>query len=458
MRFIAFLVVAAAAVLVGCGSDSDSTATPTEPAGGGATATPGGGGSGNGGGGNVGSGGLTPASGDASFIAVIDLATGQATTRFESGDVWNAWFEDGGEAVNALVLREGAQPRTVRFGLDGSVLTDSAAELQLRLNADGTARAFGGPIDETFFRTFLEVDGELVELDGDPTVLPVGFSPQGDRLLSYTAIPPAAEGEAAISYTVHSLDGSVQTTFVNRLSATDPAGSQVAWSPSGRYVAASGLDGLTAYDTESGEAIVLGASGSTEWSPSEDALLLFASANELQVVRLPDLERVSIEVDTNGVAASFDPTGQVVTVNNRARGITTIFDAVTGEELLALTGLGEEMNVIGFEPVIMTDDGLAVALEGAQTCEGVMVIHPGLGVRGQCLIGATPRWAPDASALAFTRGSEVIVFDIEALTELVVASEVPETEGGTLARWNDGGTHLLLEWPWGGGGWTDSLP
>lgn len=450
MKHLAYLTAAAMAVVIGCSSGSDSTATPTGTATGSpttaATGTA-----------TAGPGALTPTSGDASFVAVIDLATGQATTRFESDEIWNTWFEAGGEAVNALVLSEGARPRTVRLAVDGGVLDDSTDALQLRLNADGTARAFGGPVDESFFQTFMEVDGERVVLEGEVTALPVGFSPQGDQLLSYLGVPPTVEGEAAISYTVHSLDGSVATVFVNRLSATDPAG-QVTWSPSGRYVAATGLDGLTAHDVESGETITLGASGNTEWSPVADELIVIAGADELQVVQVPSLETVSIAVNTNGVAASFDPTGQVVTVSDRPRGITTIFDATTGEELLALSGVAEAVNVVGFEPVIMTDAGLAVAVEGARTCEGILAIHPGLGVRGQCLIGTNPRWAPDASALAFTRGSEVVVFEIEGLTELVVASDVPEAGGGTLARWNDGGTHLLLEWPWGGGGWTDALP
>jgi len=219
-----------------------------------------------------------------------------------------------------------------------------------------------------------------------------------------------------------------------------------------------GLDGVTAHDVETGEAIVAGAIGFGEWSPAEDALLVVAGQNELQVVRLPGLETVSIAVNTNGVAASFDPTGQLVAVSDRPRRITTVFDATTGEEVLALSGIAETPNVVGFEPVIMTAEGPAVVLEGARSCEGVLVIHPALSGRGQCLIGTNPRWAPDASALAFTRESEIVVFDIAALTEHVMASGVPTGEGGTLARWNDGGTHLLLEWPWGGGGWTDSLP
>ena len=343
MKHLAYFAAAAVAVLAGCSSGSDSTATPTGTATGSpttaATGTA-----------TAGPGALTPTSGDASFVAVIDLATGQATARFESDEIWNAWFEPGGEVVNALVLAEGQQPRTVRLTLDGGVLDDSAEALQVRLNVDETARAFGGPVNEAFFQMFLEVDGELVELAGDPTVLPVAFSPQGDQLLSYLGIPPTVEGEAAISYTVHSLDGSVATVFVNRLSVTDAAGSQATWSPSGQYVATAGLDGLSVHDVESGETITLGEKGWTEWSPAEDALLVIAGPSELQVVSLPDRDIVSIEVNTSGIAASFDPSGQVVTVSNAARRTTTVFDATTGEELLALSGAAEGVNITGFEP------------------------------------------------------------------------------------------------------------
>jgi hypothetical protein len=453
MRLLAYLVIAALALVAsGCSSGSDSTPTVTATSSPGGTATAGP---------TAASparpDGFVPVDGEASFIAIVEAATGQQVVRVNDARTWNTWFEPSGDAVSALVLSDTDRPRTVRLGLDGAVLVDSTETL-LRVSADGGAEAYGGGLEGgTFFQTYLEVDGEIVELEGDPTALPLGFSSQGDGLLSYVGVAPTVEGEAAISYTIHGLDGSVRSTFVNRVSATE-AGSQATWSPSGRYVAAAGIEGLAAHDVETGETIVLGESGSTEWSPAEDALLVIAGRNELQVVRLPGRETISIEVDTGGIAASFDPSGQVVTVSNGARRTTTIFDAATGEELLALSGAAEGINVVGFEPVVMTADGLAIVLEGAPGCEGVLVIHPALGVRGQCLIGSNPRWAPDADAVAFTRGSEVVVFEIETLSELVVASNVPDTNGGTLARWNDDGTHLLLEWPWGGGGWTDSLP
>ena len=442
MRFLGLATLFVLATLVACSSDSDPTVTPTSAI-------------------SVSTSTSTPAPAvetDRSFIALVDLATLQQTTLADGGGNWNSWFEDGGTVVNALVLAAGMPPRTARFALDGTVLLDSATELQVRVNADGSARAFGGETgDGITFKTFLEVNGAIVELEGDPTALPLGFSPRGDRLLSYTGVVAGA-GEIGLSYSVHDLDGALLSIFVNRLSATSTSSSPTTWSPSGAYVATVGLDGLTLHEIETGGTFIVPVAGSTEWSPIEDALLLVAGASELQVLRMPDLDIVSIEVSTNGVTASFDPSGRIVAVSDAARGLTTIFDAVTGEQLMELGGVAEAFAVLGFDPVVMTDAGVAAILENSPGCGGVLIVHPALGNRGQCINGTNPRWSPDGSAVSYTRGSEIIVIKMDTLAELTVASEVPTGGTGTLARWNASGSHLLLEWPWGGGGWTDALP
>lgn len=449
-RPLVLVVAAALAVLAACGSDSDPSATPTATPTVGATAAPT---SGPGTAPTV----APPFDSSSSFVALVNLATLQQATIHNGPGTWNAWFEEDGRVVNALVLGEGVPPRTVRVATDGSVIADSETELQVRVNADGSARAFGGLNDNAItFQTMLEVDGAIVELEGDPTALPTGFSPTGEYLLSYSGVA-APEGEAAISYTVHNLDGSIASTFVNRLSPTSVSSSPPAWSPSGRYFAMLGLQGLAINEVETGQTFLVQANGSTEWSRTEDALIVVTGANELQVLRMPDLETVSLEVSTAGIAFSFDPSGRVVSVSDFARGTTTVFDAVTGEQLMELGGVAEAFNVLGFEPVIMTDAGIAAVLETAPGCDGVQIIHPALGNRGQCLVGTNPRWAPDASAVSVTRGPEIVVFNIETLAELVMASGLPTEGTGTLARWNSRGTQLLLEWPWGGGGWTDSL-
>jgi len=446
-RLLVLLGAAALTLLAACSSDSDSTSTPTGEATTVPTSGPG-----------AAPTAAAPVDASTSFVALINLATLQQTTIHDGPGIWNAWFEADGKVVNALVLGDGVAPRTVRIGIDGSVIADSTSELQVRVTADGSARTFGGPSGDGFtFQTLLEVDGALVELDGDPTALPLGFSPDGAYLLSYVGVA-AEEGEAAISYTVHNLDGSVGYNFVNRLSATNPGSSPPAWSPSGQYVATIGLQGVGIHEVESGQTFLVQANGSTEWSDAEDALILVTSDQELQVLRMPDLETLALDVPTVGITASFDPTGSVVSVSDFARRVTTVFDAVTGEQLLELGGVAETSNVIGFEPIIMTDSGLAAVLEHSPGCDGIQIIHPALGNRGQCLTGTNPRWAPDASAVSVTRGSEIVVFNIETLSELVVASGLPIGGTATLARWNERGTQLLLEWPWGGSGWTDSLP
>lgn len=438
---LAAAVLATALVACGGDSDSDPTATPGQPtaATGNPTTT-------------------APVDTNSSFVALVDLASFNQQTLFDGVGSWNSWFEPNGRAVNALVTGAGVPPRTVRIGLDGSVLADSTEQLQLRVNADGTASAYGGrAAGGQTFQTVLEVDGAVVPLDGDVTALPLGFSPTGERLLSYVGVP-AAEGEAALAYTVHNLDGSVSATFTSRVSTTSGSVSPATWSPSGNFVATIGLDGTTAHDARTGGAFLVPSVGSTEWSPTEDALLIVAGPSELQLIRFPDLESVTFDVSTTNITGSFDPSGRVVTVSSLSEGVTRVFDTTTGEEIAEFGGLAEPFDTIGFEPVIMTDAGLATTLQNAPGCDGVLVIHPELIARGQCLEGANPRWAPDASSLALTRGAEIIVVQINTLTEHIAASGVPTEGSGTLARWNSTGTHLLLEWPWGGGGWTDSLP
>ncbi len=442
MKFVAIIAGIALATLAACNSGSDDpTQTPTAAPD--ATTAPTTAG---------------PVETQSSFVALVDLATGQQVTVHDGLGTWNSWFEPDGQAVNALATAAGTRPRSVRVALDGSVLADSATELQQRVNAEGTARAYAGINDDGgTFKTRLESGGNVIDLEGDLSALPLSFSPQGDRLLSYIGVP-APEGEAALSYTVHNLDGTLQTSFVNRLSATNPGSSPATWSPSGKYVATIGLDGLTVNDIRGGGAFLVPVNGSTEWSPTEDALIVVAGATELQILRLPNMAATSLAVSVEGVAASFDPSGRVVTVSDPIKGITTVFDAATGERLVEWGGVAEPFNIMGFEPVQMTDAGLAAILQGALDCDGFLVIHPAGAPRGQCVDGANPRWSPDVSSVAFTRGDEIVLLEIEPLTERVVATGLPTTDGGTLARWNAGGTHLLLEWPWGGGGWSDRLP
>jgi hypothetical protein len=450
MRFPVLLASAALTFLAACGSNADTTPAPgagsstTQP---GSTST-------------APSGGATTDSGadpNSSFVALIDLATGNQITVFDGPGSWTSWFEKSGEAITALATSINTPPHTIRIAVDGTPLHDSATELQVRVNADGDARAYGGPYgDGVTFKTYLALKGELVSLQGDPTALPLGFSPQGDRLLSYTAVP-APEGEAALSYVVHNLDGTVQSVFVNHLSATQPGYSPAAWSSSGKYIATIGLEGMILHDIHGGGAILVTANGSTEWSPTEDSLLIVTPENGLQIFRTIDLSTTSIDVDVNGISASFDPTGRVVTVSNGLKSITTIFDAQTGEQIVEWRGVAEAQNNLGYEPVTMTDDGPTALVQSTPDCATFLVIHPLLDGAGECIDGHSARWSPDASAISFTRGSNIIVLDIATLTERTVATDVPTTLGGTLARWNEAGTHLLLEWPWGGAAWADTL-
>ena len=71
--------------------------------------------------------------------------------------------------------------------------------------------------------------------------------------------------------------------------------------------------------------------------------------------------------------------------------------------------------------------------------------------------GHSPRWAPDAASFAYTRGAEILIFDVAtAQSRVIAAGATPgHSSGGALARWNAAGTHLLIQWPWRGTRWSE---
>lgn len=393
----------------------------------------------------------------ASFIAIFNVATGNKTIIHDGLGSWNTWFETSGEIVNALVTQSDARPRTVRTNLQGVVISDSSTELQVRVNSTGNARAYGGlSIDGLSFQTYLEVDGVIVDLEGSASTLPLGFSPKGNRLLSYTGIPAPA-GEIHIRYDVHDLDGTVRATFVSRYSAADPGTNLATWSPSGNYIATIDLDGVTLHNVPGPDSLNIPNNASNEWSPTEDALLMMTSDNVLKILRLPNLETNSITTMAMTSSAQFDPSGRTVTINDSVENITTVFDSSSGELLAEWEGIAERISIAGFAPVIMTSTGLAAIIESSPHCNGFLLIHP-RHANDVCVNGQNPRWAPDAEAIAFTKDGNLIILEMASLNQRILMSDLPTAFGGTLARWNKTGTHLLVEWPWGGETWTDSLP
>ena len=393
-----------------------------------------------------------------SFIAIFDVATGNKTIIHDGPGTWNTWFESSGEIVHALVTQSNTRPRTVRINLDGDVISDSSTELQVRVNSSGDARAYGGlSTDGYSFQTYLEVDGVIVDLEGTPSALPLGFSPKGNQLLSYTGIPAPA-GEIHIRYDVHDIYGKVRATFVSRHSAADPGMNLATWSPSGNYIATIDLDGVTLHNVPGPDSLNIPNNGSNEWSPTEDVLLMMTNNNFLEILRLPNLETTSITTMAMTSSAQFDPSGRTVTINDSIGNVTTVFDSSSGQLLAEWEGIAERINIAGFAPVIMTSTGLAAILEGSPHCNGFLIIHPKHANDDVCVNGQNPRWAPDAEAIAFTKDGDIIILDMTSLNQRTVMSDLPTAFGGTLARWNKTGTHLLVEWPWGGENWTDNLP
>ena len=431
-------------LLAACSSDSESesTATPTASA----TVQP--------------SAEPTAVDEGHSLVQLVDVETGEQTAIFDGSGTASAWFERGGQVANVLVLSPIAPARWLRVDLSGAVLDDTTEQIQLRVSPDGLARAYGASeAAGAAVETRLEYDGELVPLEGDATTLPLGFSPSSDRLFSLSAVPGANENEVMFRYAVHDVvTGALVNEFENRLPQVSDGTNLPHWSPSGDYISVLGFGGLTVHDVATRGEFQIPTLGWTEWSPTEDALVMVAGIDAMQVLRFPSLEGTRLEIATADASASFDPTGQVVAVSNFRSGQTVIFDATSGEEIATWAGVAEAIRREGFEPVVMTDEGLAAVLEQAPGCTGFLVIHPSVTAAGECVDGRNPRWSPDASALAYLAGDEVIIRSVVTGEQRVVASGVPTEGTGTLARWNEGGTHLLIAWPWGAGGWSDTLP
>lgn len=393
-----------------------------------------------------------------SFIAIFNVATGSETILHDGPGTWNTWFEPSGEIVNALVTQSGTRPRTVRTNLSGDVISDSSTELQVRVNSSGNARAYGGPSpDGLTFQTYLEVNGTIVDLEGSASTLPLSFSPEGDRLISYIGIPSPA-GEIHLQYNVHDLDGTVRATFVSRYSAANPGTNLATWAPSGNYIATVDLDGITLHDVPGPDSFNIPNSVSNEWSPIEDALLMTTNSNLLEILRLPDLETTSIATMSTTSSAQFDPSGRTVTINDSTGNSTTVFDSSSGELVAEWEGIAEHINIVGFAPVIMTPAGLAAIIKHSPYCNGFLLIHPTHIGDDVCVNGQNLRWSHDAKSIAFTNNGDLIILDVASLDQRTIMSDLPIAFGGTLARWNKNSTHLLIEWPWGGENWTDNLP
>jgi hypothetical protein len=392
------------------------------------------------------------------LIEVFEVATGNRTTLYAGAGATTAWFSADGESVNAGIGDPSAGTRVVQFGLDGSPLYESSTAIQLRIDSSGTARAYGTlNAAGDAIETTLEVRDEVVPLAAASTTLPLSFSPAGDRVLSFAAT--SGTGTLTFDYAVHEVaSGDLLATFSSQAVPEDQGANPPRWSPSGRYVAILGTAGLIAHDVEGGAAIAVGANGWTEWSPAEDALLIAAGPNEFRIVRVPDLDTTSLDIETGGATVSFDASGAVVVVSDRSRRSTVVFDAATGERIEAWGGVAERVRTIGFEPVIRTDAGLAAVLEEGLGCDGFVVHHPALTLRGQCVDGRNPRWSPDGSTIAFVRRDQLLTLEVATEIERVLITGLPAEAGGTLARWNRAGTHLLLKWPWGGPGWSETVP
>ncbi len=431
-----------------------------------------------------------PASDARTGLWLIEVATGRKVVLWEGDGSASGRFEPDGEAVTALIVLPDAR-RAVRFDLEGAVIEEYTGRSVIVTSSDGRSRYFVEDVEPEVAdtdpadtpdaettpdpnapsvaesepaptqRLVLERDGVEVLVPFPEGTFAVEFSPSGDRLLAGTGRLSESGTELIWTYTAYSvLTGRPLFIFQSRTLEGGTDGGQLPrWSPSGRYIADLGLDGLVVHDTLTGEATVLSAGGLPWWSPIEDALIVVTEEDTAEVVRFPTGRRTVIERALPSGSGVFDRSGRYVYWwDGDGGGRTLVFNASNGV-LIAEWAPGATSDIFfGVHPIVGGRGAPAAALDGgAPDCAGIEVHHPALASDGLCVDGHSPRWAPDAASFAYTRGSEILIFDVESAQSRVIASGAVAGGrfDGALARWNAAGTHLLIQWPWRGIGWSE---
>jgi hypothetical protein len=400
-------------------------------------------------------------------LYLVDVATEEWHTLDESlRDSVGGWWEYVADTVTSWTRGEGDARIARRYALDGSVIEEHEDRSYITPSRDGRSRYYSLYEDGRFSRSVLEHDGAELPIAVDYG-FGSGFSPAGDRLL--VGRGDYIEGTIRVEWTYWVIDVTTGAALVEFAGNASPEGTDggygARWSPSGRYVASSGLDGLLVHDTTDGSTIRVGVGGSPEWAPAEDALVAETDDGTLEVVRLPSLDRVPLATEGGRPFGRFDASGTAVAVSSfedpdRFQGpIVTVYDAAAGARLARWEG-GVDTRTQQF---IRFSDGIAgIVLGPTEDCPTFRLFSPSLPAGGRCIDGHNPRLSADGSRIAYFRvdpdvAATLVEYDIAANEERLLGT-IPYRGEIPLARWNAAGTHLLIQRSWDGIGFSDTLP
>jgi hypothetical protein len=401
-------------------------------------------------------------------LYIVEVATGEWHTLAESArENVAGWWEPGGEAVTGW-SGDGGRVTSFRFDLDGQVLEGYSDRFYVTPSPDGRSRYYYRLLpDGSFSSAVLEHDGVEVPIHVDFGFVR-GFSSDGERLLVGRLGSEETPGRVGVTYWV--VDVATGETLVEFAGSDLPAGSDdvmpARWSPSGSYVATAGLDGLLVHDAVDGTTTRLGAAGSTRWAPAKEQLVVETDGGGLEIVTmLPEFQRLPLETEGGRLVGRFGLWGGVVAVRSFLdperfeEPIVRVYEEGSGRLLARWEG-GVDTRTDQF---IRYADGLAgVVLGPVDGCETFRYYSPLAAEEGRCLDGYNPRLPSDGRQIAYFGGPvdgevTLVVYDVaadeeRALGTIEVGGELP------VARWNEAGTHLLVQRSWDGIGFSDELP
>ena len=386
-----------------------------------------------------------------SGLWTFDLGSGRQSLLYEGEGVVTSRIEDGGTAVSVLIA-DPASSTASRHRIGGDVIESYADRGLIVTSANGEHRFYLDGSDPEAPELVLEHLGEVVRLEGTRPRVGVSFSPSADRLLTVSERSATRPGEIIRTFSVHeTADGRLRMQFEHRATLGSPVVAN--WSPSGRYVADEGSEGIFVRDTRSGSAWRMGASGSPRWSAAGDQLLVVSSLERLVIVNFPELDGIDLGPVDGPLFATFDRTGRFALVTSYADGgqpsMTRAYEATTGNEVASWPELGiGAVEVLGSGAAIALDEGIAVVLTGPSCLNGFVVHHAALGDPGRCIEGTNPRWSPNGEFLVFTRDREVVVLSVSADTERVIVRGTPPATAAEApsVRWGPDGSWILIEW------------